>query len=76
LAKEIEMPNARTHAGDRLVGQGMPEDEVRSILSARDPRIVRRHLELHRERLTERAAEERREVDRVEEALVSRLRWT
>ena len=54
----------------------MPEDEVLSLLEARDLRIVRRHLELHRERLIERSVEERREVDRVEEALVSRLRWT
>lgn len=54
----------------------MPEDEIRSILAATDTRIVRRHLELHRERLTERAVEERRAVDRVEESLISQLRWT
>ena len=69
------MPNPRTHAGDLLVEQGMPEDEIRSILAARDPRTVRRHLELHRERLMERAAEERAAVDRVEHALLTRLRW-
>ena len=61
---------------DRLRRQGMPEDEIRSILAATDTRIVRRHLELHRERLTERAVEERRAVDRVEESLISQLRWT
>jgi len=49
---------------------------MRSILSARDPRIVRRHLELHRERLEERVIEERNAVDLVEDALVSRMRWS
>ena len=32
------MSNVRTDVGILLVEQGMPEDEVRSILSARDPR--------------------------------------
>ena len=70
------MSNVRTDVGDLLAEQGMPEDAIRSILSADDPRIVRRRLERHRERLIERAVEERRAVDRVEEALVSRPRWT
>ena len=69
------MSSVRMHAGALLVDQGMPEDEIRSILSAGDPRVVRRHLELHRERLMERAAEERAAVDRVEDALLTRLRW-
>jgi hypothetical protein len=69
------MSNVRTDVGFLLVEQGMPEDEIRSILAARDPRIVRRHLELHRERLMERAAEERTAVDRVEQALLTQLRW-
>jgi hypothetical protein len=55
----IEMSNVRTDLDVLLVDQGMPRDEVRSVLAARDPRIVRRHLELHRERLMERALEER-----------------
>jgi hypothetical protein len=71
----IEMSNVRTDLDVLLVDQGMPRDEVRSVLAARDPRIVRRHLELHRERLMERALEERGAVDRVEAALVARLRW-
>jgi hypothetical protein len=54
----------------------MPEDEVRSLLAARDPRIVRRHLELHRERLMERAIEQRTANDRVEDALLSGIRWS
>ena len=53
----------------------MPDHEIHSILATTDPRIVARHLELHRERLMERAAEERSAVDRVEDALLMRLRW-
>jgi hypothetical protein len=34
------------------------------------PRIIRRHLELHRERLIEQAIDQRRAVDRVEQLLV------
>jgi hypothetical protein len=59
-------------AGDMLIEQGMPDEEVRAVLSARDPVVVRRHLELHRERLTERLAEQRAAVDRVERLLVWR----
>ena len=70
------MSNVRTDVGDLLAEQGMPEDEIRSILSADDPRIVRRRLELHRERLMERAVEERTAVDRVEDALLSGIRWS
>jgi hypothetical protein len=57
-------------AGETLTKQGMPDDEVRVVLSARDPVVVRRHLELHRERLAERLAEDRAAVDRVERLLV------
>lgn len=42
-----------------LRDQGMPEAEVRSLLSATDPAVVRRYLELHVERLQERLQEER-----------------
>jgi hypothetical protein len=36
---------------------GMPSDEIHALLSATDPEVVRRYLELHRERLEERLAE-------------------
>lgn len=36
--------------------QRMPLDEIRTLLTADDPEIVHRHLELHRERLEERLA--------------------
>jgi len=37
-------------------GKRMPLDEIRALLATDDPEIVRRHLELHRERLEERLA--------------------
>ena len=38
--------------------QRMPLPEIRALLSADDPIIVGRHLELHRERLEERLFEQ------------------
>ena len=49
--------------------QGMPLPEIRALLAAGDPTIVRRHLELHRERLEERLAEQRRALADVESSL-------
>jgi hypothetical protein len=69
----IEMPNRRTSPGDVLLDQGMPGHEVRLVLSAVDPLVVRRHLELHRERVMERQVDERNAVDRVEAILVARI---
>lgn len=53
-----------------LAEQGMPADEIRTVLGADDPLIVRRHLELHRERLIERLDDERLALDRVERLLI------
>jgi DNA-binding transcriptional MerR regulator len=53
-----------------LVEQGMPLEEVRSILDADDLAIVRRHLELHRKRLAEQLEDQLRAVGRVERLLV------
>jgi hypothetical protein len=59
-----------------LIDQGMPWTEIASILGSDGPELVRRTLELHRERLEERLAEQRAELDRIEplllEALVTR----
>jgi len=55
-----------------LSRQGMPPGDVSALLETRDPRVIRRHLELHRERLTEQATDQRRAVDRVERLLVER----
>ena len=49
----------------------MPSEEIRAVLAADDPAIVRRYLELHRERMEEWLAEERRILGSLEEALVA-----
>ncbi len=46
--------------------QRMPLDEIRTLLTADDPEIVRRHLELHRERLEERLAAQVRTLASIE----------
>ena len=65
-------PEAVESVGGALLEQGMPVEEVRSILDADDPAVVRRHLELHRERLAERLEERLRTVDRMERLLLER----
>jgi hypothetical protein len=47
----------------------MPSNEIRAILSADDPVTVRRHLELHRERMEEWLEDQRRILDSLESAL-------
>jgi hypothetical protein len=49
----------------------MPEAEIHSVLTARDPEVVRRHVELHIERLEERLARQRRILRHVERRLSS-----
>ena len=62
----VAAPEALPGVGATLVEQGMPIEEVQLVLRSDDPVIVRRHLELHRERLAERSDEQRREADRLE----------
>jgi hypothetical protein len=64
------MTNRLYAAADVLLRQGMPPGDVSAVLEARDPPIIRRHLELHRERLMELAIDQRRAVDQVERLLV------
>lgn len=45
-----------------LRDQGMPPEEIDAILAADDPEVIRRYLDLHRERLEERLADQRRTV--------------
>ncbi|HEY6651770.1 MAG TPA: hypothetical protein VI364_05685 [Actinomycetota bacterium] len=47
----------------------MPAAELQTILHSDDPVIVRRYLELHRERLEERLAEQVRTLERLERQL-------
>ena len=55
--------------GETLREQGMPAAELQAILRSDDPVIVRRYLELHRERLEERLAEQVRTLERLERQL-------
>jgi DNA-binding transcriptional MerR regulator len=48
-----------------LRDQGMPPEEIDAILGADDPEVIRRYLELHRERLEERLADQRRTISRL-----------
>ena len=67
------MPVAREPVGEAeatLFEQGMPADEIRAVLGAHDPVIIRRSLELHEERLIERLDDQRLAVDRVERLLI------
>lgn len=55
---------------ERILRQlGMPPDEIRAVLDTDDPRQVRRHLELHRERLVEELIDRRRRLAAVEREL-------
>ena len=54
---------------ETLREQGMPAAELQAILRSDDPVIVRRYLELHRERLEERLAEQVRTLERLERQL-------
>jgi hypothetical protein len=60
----------RFSAAALLSRQGMPPGDVSAVLVTRDPRVIRRHLELHRERLMEQTIDQRRAVDQVERLLV------
>jgi hypothetical protein len=53
-------------AVDTLSLSEMPAEGIRAVLSAEDPATVRRFLELHRERLDERVAEQRRRLASLE----------
>jgi len=64
---------ART-ARKLLRRQGMPPEEIRAVLAAEDPVVVHRLLELHRERLEERIAEQRRLLTRLEGSLARSAR--
>jgi hypothetical protein len=60
----------RLSAAALLSRQWMPPGDVSAVLETRDARVIRRHLELHRERLTEQAIDQRRAIDQVERLLV------
>jgi hypothetical protein len=49
--------------------QGMPPQEIRAVLAADEPLVVRRLLELHRERLGEWLEQQRSVVESIERFL-------
>ena len=53
-----------------LRAHGMPQGEIHSLLATDDPRLIRRHLDLHRERLEERFADHRDLVNSIEGLLL------
>jgi DNA-binding transcriptional MerR regulator len=57
-----------------LRDQGMPPEEIDAILGADDPEVIRRYLELHRERLEERLADQRRTIGRLIQVITSTKR--
>jgi hypothetical protein len=48
---------------------GMPREEIHAVLDADDPELIRRYMELHRERLTERLDDQLRELGRLQHLL-------
>jgi hypothetical protein len=62
-----------TWAEHILECQEMPSEEISSILATDDVEVVRRDLELHRERLQERLTDRFRELDTVEAGLAARI---
>lgn len=48
---------------------GMPRDELRAVVAADDPSIIHRHIELHRERLAERLADQLQTLRSLERTL-------
>ena len=62
-------PRSRSWVEMVLRDQGMPPDELRNVLTTADRELVRRHLELHLERLEERLVTQRRRVAAIERIL-------
>ena len=63
-------------AEEILREQQMPPEEIRAVVTAEDPVIVRRYLELHRERLDEWVAQQRRIIGTIERWLIGGMRPT
>jgi hypothetical protein len=67
------MTTAGATAEEILRRQRMPAEEIHIVVTAEDPVIVRRHLELHRERLGEWLEEQRRIIGTIERSLTGRI---
>ena len=71
--KAMSATAERIRAVGTLRRNRMPRAEIRAVLSADDPEMVRRYLELHRERLEEQLAAHRRELDALARSLMEHL---
>lgn len=72
LSVEGELSSTGSVAITRVLRQHeMPTDEIRAILETDEPELVHRYIELHRERLEERLAEQLRTLANVERLLTS-----
>jgi hypothetical protein len=60
---------SRSWAETVLRDQGMPPHELRDVLTTEDRELVRRHLQLHLERLEERLVTQRRRMAAIERIL-------
>jgi hypothetical protein len=59
------------YAISTLEDQAMPPEEIAAMVRAHDAELVRRYLELHRERLEERLADQERTLDLLQRLLVA-----
>lgn len=73
-ARDSKGSGSLAWAASTLSRQEMPREEIRAVLAAHDPETVRRYLELHRERLEERLAEQRRTLADLERFLTEATR--
>jgi hypothetical protein len=55
-----------------LSNHDMPLEEIRAVLLAKDPAVVARYMELHRERLAEKLAQRVRELKALERIIARR----
>jgi len=70
VAGRRALAGARDEAVRALLDQGMPVGELRALVATADMELVRRILELHRERLAEGLAEQVRSCERIERSLI------
>lgn len=57
-----------------LSNHDMPLEEIRAVLLSKDPAVVARYMELHRERLAEELAQRVRELEALERIIARRSR--
>jgi hypothetical protein len=51
----------------------MPSDEIRAVISAEDPALVHRYIELHTERISEQLAWRIRALRRIERLMANAM---